>query len=627
MTEGRVLYQGASGKFYKPLEDYGLIGDLHTVGMVARDGSIDYLCLPDFDSPTVFAALLDADDGGCFKLHPAGMGPETRLKQIYLPDTNVLLTRFLSEDGVAEITDFMPIGEIRHAHAIVRRVTGVRGHFRFQVHCCPRFNYARTPHKAFDVDGEVRFVPEGNEGVLRLQTQVPLELKDGSAVGEFDLGPGDRVDFVLEMEEHHEDTTPVVRSQWVTRAYRQTVAFWRDWVEHGTYQGSRREQIIRSALALKLLTSVEHGSIAAAATLGLPELVGGERNWDYRYCWIRDGSLTAMTLLRMGFTEEPRRFIEWVTQRYRESDGDGRLQIMYGIDGRHDLTEEVLSHLDGYRHSAPVRAGNAAYDQLQLDIYGEFLLLVDLYDQEVQPVTHELWGYLCRSADWVCDNWAIPDEGIWEVRGGRQEFLYGRLMCWVALDRAISLATRRSLPAPVERWRQVRDTIHRELHDNFWDERRETFTQHRGSTTVDASVLLMPITGFISPHDPRWASTLQAVDAELVEDALVYRYRTGEDGSYDGLSGTEGSFCMCSYWFIECLIRSGDLERARLSFEKMDSYSNHLGLFAEEMDGAGWYLGNFPQAFTHLGLVNAAMTLDKALAAEASRPLTASAAR
>jgi len=603
---------------YKPIEDYGVIGDLHTVAMVARDGSIDYLCLPDFDSPTVFAALLDEENGGSFQIHPVKKG--LRLTQIYLPDTNVLLTRFLSADGVAEIVDFMPVGEMRHAHAIVRRVMVVRGRLRFRLNCAPRFDYAREPHKAFSGEREVYFVPERDgEKVLRLQTPIPLDVENGDATGEFELGLGERLDFVLELTDQGA-SSPAAHPQWVTRANRHTVEFWRDWADRGAYQGSWREMVTRSALALKLLVSDRHGSIAAAATLGLPELVGGERNWDYRYCWIRDGSLTALTLLRLGFTEEPRRFIEWVTQRYRETSGDGRLQIMYGIDGRHDLTEELLPNLAGYRGSAPVRAGNAAYDQLQLDIYGEFLHLVDQYDQRVEPVTHELWGHLRESVDWVSDNWTIPDEGIWEVRGGRQEFLYGRLMCWVALDRAISVALRRSLPAPIDRWREARDHIHDNLHEEFWDHRRQTFIQHRGSTTVDASVMLMPIMGFISPLDPRWVSTMQAVDEDLVDDALVYRYRTG-DAASDGLSGTEGSFCMCSFWFIACLTRSSDLERARLSFEKMHSYANHLGLFAEEMDGAGWYLGNFPQAFTHLGLINAAISLDQALSAEPRRSL------
>jgi GH15 family glucan-1,4-alpha-glucosidase len=603
---------------YKPIEDYGVIGDLHTVAMVARDGSIDYLCLPDFDSPTVFAALLDEEKGGSFRIHPDREG--LRLTQIYLPDTNVLLTRFLSDDGVAEIVDFMPVGEMRHSHAIVRRVSVVRGRLRFHLCCAPRFDYAREPHKAIGDAREVCFVPErGDEKVLRLQSTVPLDIEDGDAVGEFELGAGQRADFVLELIDRS-SSSPAGHPQWVNRAYRHTVDFWRDWVDRGSYQGSWREMVTRSALALKLLASERHGSIAAAATLGLPELVGGERNWDYRYCWIRDASLTAATLLRLGFTEEPRHFIEWVTQRYRESSGDGRLQIMYGIDGRHDLTEEKLEHLAGYRGSTPVRVGNGAYSQLQLDIYGEFLDFVDLYDREVQPVTHELWGYLRQSIDWVSENWMVPDEGIWEVRGGRQQFLYGRLMCWVALDRAIAIAQRRSLPAPIDRWRAARDLIHDNLHEEFWDDRRRTFIQHRGSTTVDASVLLMPLTGFISPHDPRWTSTLQAVDEDLVDDALVYRYRTRSAAS-DGLSGTEGSFCMCSFWFIACLTQIGDLERARLSFEKMHSYANHLGLFAEEMDGAGWYLGNFPQAFTHLGLVTTAIFLDRALSSAPRRPL------
>jgi GH15 family glucan-1,4-alpha-glucosidase len=401
-------------------------------------------------------------------------------------------------------------------------------------------------------------------------------------------------------------------ADWVDAAFDGTVAYWRGWSGRIREQGRWSEMLVRSALAIKLLTSERFGSIAAAGTFGLPELVGGERNWDYRYTWIRDGSLTAAILVRLGYEDEPRAFLDWVLRRYDEATERGRLQIMYGIDGRHELTEETLDHLEGYRGSAPVRIGNAAYGQLQLDIYGELLYLAELFDERVEMLGYDLWRHLSGSIDWVCDNWRLKDEGIWEVRGGQQEFLYSRLMCWVAIDRGIRIALRRALPAPIERWRAARDEIHDEIYHGFWSAERGAFVQHKGSTTLDAATLLMPMVGFVASRDPRWRSTLDGIERELVDDTLVYRYLT-EDAAADGLTGSEGTFCMCSYWYIECVARAGAPEKARLLFEKMHGYANHLGLYAEEMDPTGRYLGNFPQAFTHLGLVSAALFLDSAL--------------
>ena len=391
----------------------------------------------------------------------------------------------------------------------------------------------------------------------------------------------------------------------------ETVRYWRNWVARSSYKGRWREMVNRSALAMKLLTSKSTGGIAAAATFGLPEMVGGERNWDYRYTWIRDGSLTAASLISLGFTEEAERFVRWVEDRY-ENSPDGKLQIMYGIDGRSDLEEQILTNLSGYRGSHPVRIGNGAYNQLQLDIYGELMYMIDLYDQHVEPVSYDQWKKLTRSIEWISNNWQMKDEGIWEVRGGQQEFLYSRIMAWVALDRAGRIASRRSLPSPIVQWHDTRDRIHNEIYDTFWNPSRKAFIQHKKTDTLDASSLFMPMVGLISSKDPRWLSTLSEIGKELVDDSLVYRYRVDAAAS-DGLSGTEGTFCMCSFWYVECLARAGDLQTARLFFEKMHGYANHLGLFAEEMDSTGRYLGNFPQAFTHLGLVSAARYLDQAL--------------
>jgi GH15 family glucan-1,4-alpha-glucosidase len=594
---------------YKPIEDYGVIGDLETIALVGRDGSVDLLCLPDLDSPTVFAALVDDEQGGRFLIGPAEEG--ARLKQLYLPDTNVLLTRFLAEDGVGEVTDFMPVGEVRHAHCLVRRVTCVRGPFTFAFRCQPRFDYARAEMDVQRRGDMVVFRAKDGGLTLRLHVPVPFELTNGVVSGEMTLEADQTVDFVLEAVAA-DAATPVLDEGWVDRAFQRTVDYWRTWVARSHYRGRWWDMVIRSALAMKLLTSARWGSIAAAGTFGLPEMVGGQRNWDYRFTWVRDASLTAAALIRLGFREEAHDFVDWITQRFREASEPGRLQIMYGIDGRHQLTEEILDHFEGYRGSRPVRVGNAAYDQLQLDIYGELLFMIDLYDDQVERLSYDLWQHLRHAVEWIRVNWARADEGIWEVRGGQQEFLYSRLMSWVALDRAVRIAERRALPAPLPEWRRSRDEVYDDIYHEFWDERRGAFVQHKGSTTLDASALLMPLVGFTSSRDPRWLSTLRGIERELVDDALVYRYLT-EQAAADGLTGSEGTFCMCSYWFIECLARAGEVDRARLLFEKMHGYANHLGLYAEEMDPTGRYLGNFPQAFTHLGLASAALFLESAL--------------
>lgn len=598
---------------YSPIESYGIIGDLRTIALVSVDGSIDYMCYPLFDSPTVFASLLDDENGGRFQIGPAGEA--SRRRQMYLPNTNVLMTRFLSEDGVGEILDFMPIGETRHGHAIVRRVRCVRGPFTFRMSCRPRFDYARAGTEIRAGDGAVTFAAERPEGFrLRLRTPVEVTVTEEAAEADFTLEAGESVDFVLEAVDDGEPS-PTGEPGWVDAAFQGTVDYWREWLESSNYGGRWAEMVHRSALAMKLLASEEHGSIAAAATFGLPEEIGGERNWDYRFTWIRDGSFTAAILMQLGFHDEGRDFMRWVQQRYDDAEAKnekGALQIMYGIDGRHDLGEEIIHSLEGYRKSGPVRIGNGAYDQLQLDIYGELLYAAEIYDRLVEPVSYDFWTDLRESVDWVCDHWEEPDEGIWEVRGGRRQFIYSRLMDWVALDRAIRIADRRALPAPVERWRKTRDAIHADIYDGFWSEKKQAFVQYKGSDTLDASTLIMPLVDFIAPRDPRWISTLNAVGEELVDDSLVYRYRP-EAAASDGLAGAEGTFCMCSYWYIECLALAGRLDEARLTFEKMHGYANHLGLYAEEMDPTGRYLGNFPQAFTHLGLVRAALELDAGL--------------
>jgi len=597
---------------YAPLGEYGVIGDLHTIALVSMEASVDFLCLPSFDSPSVFAALLDAERGGRFQIAP--VLDHAARKQLYLPDTNVLLTRFLHADGVAEVSDFMPVEDAGQAHNLVRRAKTVRGELRFRMRCDPRFDYARASHTA-ERRSDTEVVFTGRSGVgeltLRLRSSVPMRLEEGAAVAEFVLGADQSAWFVLEMVLPQEPS-PSAQPDYETEAFKRTVNFWRRWVARSTYGGRWREMVHRSALTLKLLTSRQHGSMVAAPTFGLPEVVGGERNWDYRYTWIRDSSFMLYGLMRLGYTEEAAAFMKWMMARVQELKPDGSLQIMYGLDGRHELREETLGHLEGYVGSRPVRIGNAAYMHLQLDIYGELLDSMYLYDKYGSPIPHDGWMNIIRLIDWVAAHWREKDEGIWEVRGGRQEFLYSRVMCWVALDRAIRLANKRSFPAPLSRWLEVRDTIYHDIHDRFWDTSRRAFVQHPGATTLDASALLMPLIRFVSPTDPRWVSTLGAIEHELVSDSLVYRYRLDE-GFSDGLTGQEGTFSMCSFWYVECLSRLGDLPKARFLFEKMLGYANHLGLYGEELGPQAEHLGNFPQAFTHLALISAAYDLDRRL--------------
>ncbi len=596
---------------YQPIENYGIIGDLHTVALVGIDGSIDFMSFPHFDSPTLFAALLDDENGGRFKLCP-GLRDGTH-KQLYLPDTNVLITRWLASDGVAEVSDFMPVGatEGEHCHALVRRAKCVRGEVDFDLVLDPRFDYGRAEHKVDQRDGEILFLSQGDDGLaVRFRTDVPVTVENGAVRARVTLRAGETAAFVLEQVTPGE--SPSATPHYVADQFKATVNFWRTWIGHSKYTGRWRETVNRSALLLKMMVSNTHGSLVAAATFGLPEEIGGERNWDYRYTWIRDASFTLYALIRLGYTSEAGRFMSWIEDRCMDLNPDGSMQIMYGVDGRKILTEETLTHFEGYRGSSPVRIGNGAYGQLQLDIYGELMDSVYLYNKYGEPISYDLWQNLVRLVDWVTENWQRPDEGIWEVRGGQQEFLYSRLMCWVAVDRAIRLADRRSFPYPFDRWRVTRDAITNDILTNFWDPKRRTFLQHKGATTVDASHLLMPMVKFISPTDPRWVSTLRAIEEDLVDDSLVFRYRTG-DAASDGLLGTEGTFNMCSFWYAEVVARGGDAQKARFLFEKMLGYASHVGLYAEELGPHGEHLGNFPQAFTHLGLISAAYAIDRKL--------------
>jgi GH15 family glucan-1,4-alpha-glucosidase len=592
---------------YPAISDHGLIGDLQTAALVATNGTIDWFCSPRFDSPSVFASLLDQERGGRFRIAPSN--EEYVTKQLYFPDTAILITRFMTPDGVGEVVDFMPIATPERPtdrHRIVRLVRVVRGEMEFILECEPRFDYGRATHDVQATDRGVIF--RSKELELSLRSTVPLEPHGADARATWRARSGEVGGVILESAAGGE--IPRLDPHDVLDMFNATVRFWREWLGRSSYRGRWQEAVHRSAMTLKLMTYAPTGALVAAPTTSLPEQLGGERNWDYRFTWVRDGSFSIYALLGLGYTDEAAAFGKWLADRAGERAGNasGPLKIMYRIDGSPDLDEEVLDHLEGYRGSSPVRIGNGASDQLQLDIYGEALDSVELADRRGITVAHDGWTHLSRILDWLCDNWDRPDEGIWETRGGQKDFVYGRVMSWVAMDRGLRLSERRGRPADVERWRDARDRIYTQVMEKGWSKERAAFVQHYGSDVLDASNLLMPLVGFVAPRDPMWQSTLDAMDEELVSDSLVYRY--DPSASPDGLRGSEGTFSICTFWYVDALARSGRLEQARLTFEKMLTYANHVGLFSEEIGPTGEQLGNFPQAFTHLSLINAAMNLD-----------------
>jgi len=594
---------------FEPIENYGVIGNMRSIALVGINGSIDFLCYPNFDSPTVFAALLDDEKGGCFQIEPQFR--KRRIRQLYFPDTNILLTRFLAEEGVAELTDFMPIGtDGEQPNEIIRTVGVVRGEVDFKMRCQPRFDYARCEHAVNIEERCAVFSPASDEfPPLALYSTVALRQESADAISDFRLRAGERTTFVFGGVRAQGEQPEM---EFVEQRFHETARFWKSWIAKSKYKGRWREMVNRSALMLKLLISREHGSLIAAPTFSLPEEIGGVRNWDYRFTWLRDATFTLYALIRLGFVEEAEAFIGWLKGRLGDDAERGPLQVMYGIDGRQKLDELTLDHLQGYEHSKPVRIGNAAYQQLQLDIYGEMMDSIYLANKYGDPISHTGWQEVQRILEWLGKNWQRPDEGIWEIRGEAREFLHSRLMCWVAFDRALRLAQKRSLSAPIDAWLRTRDAIRQDIFTNFWNDELQTFVQSKGTKDLDASVLLMPLMRFISPVDPMWRSTMKAIEARLVEDTLVHRYEAERTG-VDGLPGGEGSFTACSFWYIECLARAGELEKAQLLFEKLLGYANHLGLYSEELGPSGQHLGNFPQAFTHLALISTATYLDRVL--------------
>jgi GH15 family glucan-1,4-alpha-glucosidase len=602
-----------------PAADHGLIGNMQTTALVSKHGAIDFMCFPRIDSPTLFGALLDEKRGGAFSIGPAGDITEAR--QMYLPETNVLITRFMSAQAVCEVIDFMPVppsetragpdgepaeeeGEGRNC--VIRIVRGIYGKMPLVMSCAPRFNYARIGHEATLSDpNTVRFAPADRGLAITLSASIELRVEGQDAWASFEAKEKESIHFVLGEQADREQDAREIET-----AFKQTIAFWRAWSARATYRGRYREVVMRSALLLKLLSSRIHGAIVAAPTFGLPETPDGRRRWDYRYVWIRDAAFSVYALLRLGYTREARDFIRWIAHRNEGCEPDGSLRVMYAVDGEEAPAETEIDTLYG-SGLAPPLAGNGARKQLQLDTYGALLDAIYLYNKYGEAISHDGWQDTVRTVNYVVAHWEEADHGIWEFRNRRRPLLHSRLMCWVTLDRALRLAQKRSLKAPFAEWFEVRDRIRDDIHSQFWNEELQSFVQTPDSRSLDASVLMMPLVRFIGPKDPRWLSTLDAIGRDLCVDPLVFRYTRGD--SLDGLPGEEGGFSACSFWYAEALARADRVDEGRLIFERMLAYANHVGLFSEEVAISGESLGNFPQALSHLALISAAFQLDRSL--------------
>jgi GH15 family glucan-1,4-alpha-glucosidase len=610
---------------YQPIENYGIIGNLRTVALVGMNGSIDWYCYPHFDSPSILGAILDDKKGGRFQISADADG--VRHKQFYWPSTNVLVTRFLLKEGIAELEDFMPVGlpsDSPEYHRLYRRIRCVRGAVHISVACRPAFDYGRQTHDTLIEPNGAIF--KAGSLTMALSTTVPLmDDGHGGVSADFVLTEGTSQVFVLGASCDEGGVPGPPSDKDAAELLLKTVKFWQEWLSACTYHGRWRDQVQRSALALKLLTFEPTGAIIAAPTTSLPEVIGGTRNWDYRYTWIRDAAFTVYAFLRLGFKDEAAAFMRWLkdyASKHARPKAAGA--VVFTIDGDNQLSEQTLDQWEGYLESGPVRVGNAAILQFQGDIYGELMDAFYLSNKYVSPTSYDVWEKIRNRLDWICENWQLPDAGIWEMRDRREHFVYSKVMNWVALDRGLRLADKRALPADRAKWLRERDRIYEEVMTRGWNEKRQAFTQFYGSEDLDASLLIMPLVFFMAPTDPRMLSTINAIlknprNGGLVSDGLVYRYPP--QPRIDGLPGEEGTFNMCSFWLVEALTRAGQadaekLDHARLLFERVLGYANHLGLYSEQTGSQGEALGNFPQAFTHLALISAAFNLDRTLGSE-----------
>jgi GH15 family glucan-1,4-alpha-glucosidase len=600
----------------QPIANYGLLADCNSAALVDRDGSIDWLCLPRYDSDAIFACLLDPD-AGHWSIRPAASFTTERR---YLPGTLVMETIFTTEAGKVRLTDAMAFapGQRGHdlghdaPHELLRSVEGISGEVELELELAPRPQYGLIMPLVRIEDGGARTFGAGR---LSIRSPVPLEVADSTMRASFTVAEGNRLGFSVrwappEAREAPEPTSP----QDVAGRIDDTVEGWRSWeAEHDIYKGPHRELVRMSSRVLKGLSYRPTGAIVAAPTTSLPETVGGERNWDYRFSWIRDSSLTIEALYIGTCPDEAEEFISFMTSSAGGRAGEGSLQIMYGIAGEHDLSERELPHLRGWRESRPVRVGNGAWDQVQLDVYGELLNSLWLYRDRLGELHPEIQAFVADLADTAARRWMETDSGMWEMRGEPRHHLSSKVLCWTALDRAVKLADQLGDYAKTEEWEAARDEIRDAVLERGWSEKRQAFAQSFDSDELDAAQLLMPILGFLPATDERMRSTIEAIASELTEDGLVLRYRNEEGLNADGLTGEEGTFVICSFWLVSCLAKAGELERATALFDQLAAYANDVGLLAEEIDTAnGEQLGNFPQAFSHIGLITAAAELDKA---------------
>ncbi|MFJ4777785.1 glycoside hydrolase family 15 protein [Streptomyces sp. NPDC088762] len=588
----------------QPIEDYALIGDLMTSALVGRDGSIDWLCLPRFDSAACFARLLGEEENGHWRIAPLGAAEgEQCTRRAYVDGSLILETYWETDTGTVKVIDFMPQRDV--APDVVRIVEGVSGRVRMGSTLRLRFDYGHVVPWVRRINGDRVAIAGPDSAWFRSEPPVRTWGEDNSTRSQFPITAGRRVAFVLTWHPSHEPRPEPIDP---FQALEQSLADWREWAAQCRYEGPYREAVTRSLITLKALTYAPTGGIAAAATTSLPEELGGVRNWDYRYCWLRDATLTLGSLLATGFLDEALAWRAWLLRAVAGDPAD--LQIMYGIAGERRIPEVELPWLRGYASSAPVRVGNAAVNQLQLDVYGEVLDSLHLARAAGIPSEHHAWRIQLALLDFLEQNWRRPDEGLWEVRGPRRHFVHSKVMAWVAADRAVrTLEHDPSMPGDVERWRTMRDEVHRDVCEKGYDPERGTFTQYYGSRELDAATLLIPRVGFLPPDDPRVIGTVDAVREELGQSGLVRRYST-EGPSVDGLPGDEGAFLACSFWLADALYLTGRPKEARALFERLLAVRNDVGLLAEEYDPvARRQLGNFPQAFSHVGLVNTALTL------------------
>ncbi|MEU3146005.1 MULTISPECIES: glycoside hydrolase family 15 protein [unclassified Streptomyces] len=583
------------------IEDYALIGDEQTAALVGADGSVDWLCLPRFDSGACFARLLGDENNGHWRIAP--VGAERCTRRAYRPDTLVLDTEWETDEGLVRVTDLMPQRD--RAPDLVRIVEGVRGEVTVRSTLRLRFDYGSVVPWIRRTDGH-RVAVAGPDSVwLRMEPEVRSWGEDRTTYCEFTVAPGEQVAFVLTWHPSHEPRPPLVDPY---ASLRHSIEDWRAWASHCRYDGPHRDEVVRSLITLKALTYSPTGGIVAAPTTSLPEELGGVRNWDYRYCWLRDSTMTLSALLAAGYQEEAEAWRNWLLRAVAGDPGD--LQIMYGVAGERRLPEYELPWLSGFGGSTPVRIGNDAVGQLQLDVYGEVVDTLALARRSGLSPRPDVWALQTVLLDFLRSAWRLPDEGLWEVRGGRRHFVHSKVMVWVAADRSVrALEEDPGLEGDLDSWRALRDEVHREVCEKGYDPARNTFTQYYGSRELDASLLLIPRTGFLPPDDPRVVGTIDAIRAELGPDGFVRRY-TADGAGVDGLPGVEGTFLVCSFWLADALHMTGRTEEAHELFERLMGLANDVGLLAEEYDPAGGrLLGNFPQAFSHIGLVNTALTL------------------